>query len=132
MFPVGSPAPNQELQRLVGLVAKVIGRLPNPISITGHTDSLAYPVGAQYTNWELSIDRANACRRALIAAGVAPGQIRYVMGKADTEPLTADPADARNRRVSFVLLRDEKLFAAPGAQPMAVVHGRSPAAATHG
>jgi len=132
MFLLGSPSPNEELQRLVSVVAKVIRRLPNPISITGHTDSLAYPAGSQYSNWELSIDRANACRRALIAGGVAPGQIRYVMGKADTEPLTADPNDVRNRRVSFVLLRDHGLPGTTAAQPVTAVHGAGPRATGHG
>jgi chemotaxis protein MotB len=106
MFARGSPLPNPHLRELVGLLAQVIGKLPNRIVLTGHTDTIPYPPGAVYTNWELSADRANACRRALIEAGVAPDRIVEVLGKADTEPLiTQDPADPRNRRISFVLLR---------------------------
>ena len=106
MFARGSPLPNPHLRELVALVAQVIDKLPNRLVLAGHTDSIPYPPGAGYTNWELSIDRANACRRALIEAGVAPDRIADVIGKADTEPLIKDdPADPRNRRISFVLLR---------------------------
>ena len=120
MFPVGSPSPNEQMRQLMGLIAKVVKQLPNPISVTGHTDSLPYPAGAQYTNWELSSDRANASRRALIEGGLSPDRIKYVQGKAETEPLFKDnPADPRNRRISVVLLRDVPLDgAAPaGAAP---------------
>ena len=106
MFARGSPLPDPHLRELVGLVAQVINKLPNRIVITGHTDSIPYPANADYTNWELSMDRANASRRALIGGGVAPDRIAYVTGKADTDPLIKDnPADPRNRRISFVLLR---------------------------
>jgi chemotaxis protein MotB len=131
MFLVGSPQPNAALEKLVGLLAGVVAHLPNPIVITGHTDSLPYPPGAVYTNWELSIDRANACRRALIAAGLAPQQIMSVMGKADAEPLAADPADPRNRRISLVLLRDQT-WSRPGSTSIAAPPAPSPSKATHG
>jgi chemotaxis protein MotB len=113
MFPVGSPNPNQQMQELMSLIAKVVKQLPNPISVTGHTDSLPYPPGAQYTNWELSSDRANASRRALLDGGLTADRIKFVSGKADTDPLFKDPADPRNRRISIVLLRDVPLGSGP-------------------
>jgi len=126
MFPVGSPNPNQQMQELMGLIAKVVKQLPNPISVTGHTDSLPYPPGAQYTNWELSSDRANASRRALIEGGLTPDRIKFVSGKADTDPLFKDnPADPRNRRISIVLLRD--VPAGSGTAPTAPAPGSSAA-----
>lgn len=143
MFPVGSPNPNPQMEALMGLIARVVKTLPNPISVTGHTDSLPYPPGAQYTNWELSSDRANASRRALLAGGLTPDRIKYVTGKADTDPLFQDAADPRNRRISIVLLRDVPLdgiapaagaktgdaSAAPAAAPAAPA---APAPATTG
>jgi len=126
MFPVGSPNPNTQMQELMSLIAKVVKQLPNPISVTGHTDSLPYPPGAQYTNWELSSDRANASRRALIEGGLAADRIKYVSGKAETDPLFKDnPADPRNRRISIVLLRDVPLEAKTA--PTAPVPGSSAA-----
>ncbi len=125
MFPVGSPNPNKQMQELMSLIAKVVKQLPNPISVTGHTDSLPYPPGAQYTNWELSSDRANASRRALLEGGLTPDRIKFVSGKADTDPLFKDPADPRNRRISIVLLRDVPVGA--GTAPTAPAPGSSAA-----
>ncbi len=115
MFPLGSQQPNQKMEELMGLIARVIDKLPNPIAITGHTDSTPYPPGARYTNWELSMDRANAARRALVAGGLPPDRVTYVTGKADTEPVFTDPADPRNRRISLVLLRTAPPEAASGS-----------------
>ena len=84
----------------------MIAKLPNKISISGHTDAAPYPTDAGYDNWELSSDRANASRRALIDSGMAPDRISQVVGRADEDPLIAkDPLDPRNRRISIVLLR---------------------------
>ncbi|MBM3573354.1 MAG: chemotaxis protein MotB, partial [Alphaproteobacteria bacterium] len=80
MFPVGSAAPMEQTQRLLGLVAQAVKQLPNKVSITGHTDGLPYARGAAYSNWELSSDRANASRRALIASGVPEDRIATVVG----------------------------------------------------
>jgi chemotaxis protein MotB len=134
MFATGSPLPNPHLRELVGLAAQVINKLPNRIVITGHTDSIPYPPNSDYTNWELSMDRANACRRALLASGVAPDRIAYVTGKADTDPLIKDnPADPRNRRISFVLLRQAPatpVAGAPARTPPAAVAQTAPPRAT--
>jgi len=105
MFPLGSSSPNDNLRRLFGTIAQVVQRMPNRISVTGHTDATPYN-RANYSNWELSTDRANSSRRGLIEAGVPAARISYVVGKAEQEPLFADnPHDPRNRRISIVLLR---------------------------
>lgn len=106
MFPVGSARMYEETKGLFTLVTGVINKLPNLISITGHTDSTPYRAGASYDNWNLSADRANSSRKALIAAGLDPKRINHVTGKADTEHLIPDdPTSPRNRRVSIVLLK---------------------------
>ncbi len=124
MFPRGGTSMVDQAQKLMTLVAKVIERLPNKVSITGHTDSTPFSSNASYTNWELSTDRANASRRALLAAGVPAERIATVVGKADQEPLDSDdPTSAQNRRISIVLLReatqvaDAGLPAAPDGTP---------------
>ena len=107
MFASGSSAPADATRRLLSTVAKIVQNLPNSIAIAGHTDAVPFPRGAQYTNWELSSDRANAARRAMIEAGLPQARIARVVGRADTEPLIADnPNDPRNRRISIILLRD--------------------------
>jgi chemotaxis protein MotB len=120
MFPRGSSTMVDQAHQLMDLVAKVIERMPNQVSITGHTDSTPFSNNTSYTNWELSTDRANASRRALLAAGVPEERIATVIGKADQEPLIAeDPASAQNRRISIVLLR-ESLQLAGAAAPAGV------------
>ena len=87
-------------------IARELGKLPNHVVIGGHTDSQQYPNNA-YTNWELSSDRANAARRVMVSAphGLRPDQVRRVTGYADTMPVEGlDPKDARNRRISIVVL----------------------------
>jgi chemotaxis protein MotB len=109
MFPLGSAEMLDPAKKLMALVSQVVERLPNKISISGHTDSSAYPVGGRYTNWELSTDRANASRREFVADGVSPDRIARVQGLADTVPLVSgDRASPRNRRISIVLLREAK------------------------
>jgi len=108
MFPSGSALPLEHTRRLLGLVARVVSRLPNDVTIAGHTDSIPFPAETRYGNWELSADRANASRRVLIEAGLSPDRIARVEGQADTDPLFADdPASPRNRRISITLLREQ-------------------------
>ena len=107
MFPRGSSNMVDQARKLMDLVAKVVERMPNQVAITGHTDSTPFSNSVSYTNWELSTDRANASRRALVAAGVPEARIETVVGKADHEPLIAeDTASPQNRRISIVLLRE--------------------------
>jgi len=106
MYPSGSAEMLEPSKKLMALVTQVIQKLPNKISITGHTDATQYALSAKYTNWELSADRANASRREFLADGLAPNRIERVGGVADQDPLDKeDPAAPRNRRVSIVLLR---------------------------
>jgi chemotaxis protein MotB len=108
MFASGSAKMEDYTKKLLDLVAQVVARMPNKISISGHTDSTPYQSDNGYSNWELSADRANASRRELLAAGLAPDRIANVVGKADTDPLLPDdPSSPRNRRLSIVLLHEQ-------------------------
>ncbi|HUK07713.1 MAG TPA: flagellar motor protein MotB [Stellaceae bacterium] len=109
MFPLGSAQLDDAAQKLLMLVAQVVQKLPNKVSITGHTDATPYSWGRSYSNWELSADRANASRRALLNDGVPAERIDKVVGLADHDPLVKDdPRSPRNRRISIVLLREAK------------------------
>lgn len=117
MFPSGNVEPYERTRRLLEEVAKILVRLPNRISISGHTD--ANPVSGRpgYSNWELTSDRANAARRILESAGLSNDRIYQVVGKADSEPLfPEDPYMAANRRLSVVLLREAPVTP-PGFSP---------------
>jgi chemotaxis protein MotB len=107
MFPPGAAEPYERAVTLLDQVAKVILRLPNRISISGHTDSTPFVTPSGYSNWDLSADRANASRRVLQNAGVPNERIYQVSGKAGSEPLFPnDPYLVGNRRISIVLLRE--------------------------
>ncbi|MDH3912702.1 MAG: OmpA family protein, partial [Rhodospirillales bacterium] len=84
-----------------------IAQLPQKIAIKGHTDATPYVTDNGYSNWELSTDRANSSRRALVKAGLPSERIDSVAGRADQEPLRPDrPFDPQNRRISVILLRE--------------------------
>jgi chemotaxis protein MotB len=107
MFPLGSANMYDYTRALLGKVAEVVKLTKNKIAISGHTDARPYARGGNYTNWELSVDRANASRRALIDAGLPAERIARVTGNADTDLLIpADPISPRNRRISITLLQD--------------------------
>ncbi len=107
MFPSGSARMFDKTDKLMSLVAKTISELPNSISIRGHTDGKPFRGKGDYTNWELSADRANASRRVLLDNGYSAQKIANVVGKADTDHINKkDPLDDQNRRISIILLRD--------------------------
>ncbi len=108
MFPSGSAKMYDKTKNLILLAANAIKNMPNNISIRGHTDSYKYKEGADYTNWELSADRANATRRVLESSAIPQARLSNVMGKADTDNLVKDnPLDAQNRRITIILERED-------------------------
>jgi chemotaxis protein MotB len=103
-FETGSAQPTPILQNLLKILAPEAGKLPNPISIEGHTDSKPYSNSKVYGNWELSTDRANTARRLMEDNGVRPNQVVQVRGFADRKlrkPL--QPQDASNRRITLII-----------------------------
>ena len=114
MFPRGSSEMFGHLRAMLELVARVVNQLPQKISISGHTDATRFVDKSNYSNWELSADRALASRRVLERAGVPEKRIDRVVGRADQEPLNAaDPAAPANRRLSIILLREADTKAPP-------------------
>lgn len=104
-FEIGSAEVKPALTRLLGVVAQVIGALPNDVAVEGHTDSRQYTrQGRGYSNWELSADRANSARRVMEGSGLRARQIVRVVGFADHELiLNGDSLNAQNRRVSVIV-----------------------------
>ncbi len=129
MFPVGSAQMDEQARKLMSLVAQAVQRLPNKLSITGHTDSTQYGGARTYSNWELSADRANASRREFIANGIPADRIARVVGMADRDPLVpGDAAAPRNRRISVVLLREAAGVPKPAAEPVSAPTSAAPSA----
>ncbi len=103
MFEMGEAKLLAHGKKLLEIIAGEIGKLPFPAWIEGHTD--AYPYNKElYTNWELSVDRANSVRKELVAVGIPQDRIKRVIGFAATYPLIKeDPFSSLNRRVSIVI-----------------------------
>jgi chemotaxis protein MotB len=105
MFATGSWEMNERAKLLLQKVAPVLSKLPENISIAGHTDAAPYK-GDGMSNWELSSLRANATRRLLVEGGLEEQRFRSVTGNADRDPLIpADPLAAANRRIAILVLR---------------------------
>jgi chemotaxis protein MotB len=81
-----------------------LSTVPNRISIEGHTDAQPYSGAANYSNWELSTDRANAARRLMQTTGLRPNQVLQVRGYADQQlRVPSNPFDPSNRRISLIV-----------------------------
>jgi chemotaxis protein MotB len=108
-FDSGSAELNADGRDLLITLAHELGKLPNKLSIEGHTDSKPYPGTANYSNWELSTDRANAARRLMQVNGIGADQITQVRGFADMRLRKPDdPLDPSNRRISIIVQYIEK------------------------
>jgi chemotaxis protein MotB len=105
MFDVGSARLRDYTQSILHELAPYLSSVPNRISITGHTDARPYPGQGGYSNWELSADRANAARRALVSAGLPDEKIARVVGLSSSVLFDrADPQSPINRRISIVIM----------------------------
>ena len=103
-FPSGIAEPTGEGEEILVLLAGELSKLPNTLSVEGHTDSRPFSMKGVYTNWELSSDRANAARRLMQAHGIRPGQVSQVRGFADQRlRKPKDPEDPSNRRISVIV-----------------------------
>ncbi|MFZ0136039.1 MAG: flagellar motor protein MotB [Candidatus Sulfotelmatobacter sp.] len=103
-FDSGSAKLNADGRELLITLAQELGKLPNTLSIEGHTDSKPYAASGSYSNWELSSDRANAARRLMQSNGIRSNQVSQVRGFADQRLRKLDnPLDPANRRISLIV-----------------------------
>ena len=124
MFSSGSEKLKPYTRVILHEVAKTIAKnAANKISITGHTDVSAFGKGIieyetvdgevlrkQYSNWELSADRANAARRELVKGGMPLSQIGRVVGLSSTVLFDKkNPSSPINRRISIIVLNKATL-----------------------
>ena len=113
MFDTGSATLKPYTVSILHELATFIDQAPNKISITGHTDDAPYGSDQDYSNWELSADRANAARRALLGGGLVDDKIARVVGLAASVPFDkGDPGDPINRRISIIMMTKQAQDAA--------------------
>jgi len=103
-FDSGSSQPSAAGKELLMMLAQELGKLPNKISIEGHTDSKPFAGNGAYTNWELSADRANSARRLMQDNALRADQVSQVRGYADQRLRTPqNPMEPANRRISVIV-----------------------------
>jgi chemotaxis protein MotB len=112
-------------QELLALLAAELKTLPNQLLIEGHTDAAQYSSDTNYSNWELSADRANSARRLLQQDGVRADQVTQVRGFADQLlRVKSNPYDPSNRRISILVKNNDD------TAPPQLVHARVVSGAT--
>lgn len=125
MFASGSSHMKSYASNILLEIAKIINQVPNKISLTGHTDATRYSSLRGYTNWELSSERANASRRALVLGGLDEDKIAKVVGLSSTVLFDKEhPKSPINRRISLIVMnkqaeeallhKDEKMVESSG------------------
>ncbi len=79
------------------------------VTIDGHTVQSPEEKTGNYTDWELSADRANAARRSLVHYAVEAKYIERVTGYAGTKPLDGESPEAEsNDRITLSLTLGSK------------------------
>ncbi len=128
-FESGNAHPTEQCQELLERLAQELATLPNSILIEGHTDAQPYSGATEYSNWELSSDRANSARRLMQTSGLRSDQVKQVRGYADQRLRMPDnPTNPSNRRVSVIV---QYLVApAPAADPKTPLAKPEPAPAS--
>jgi chemotaxis protein MotB len=135
MFKTGSSEAEPQIRTILSALAPVINSLPNKVTINGHTDAQPFSGNRkQYTNWELSSERANAARFVLNHGGLGEDKIIRVAGLSASIPFNLkDPLDPMNRRISIMVMnkKTEKqiLEGTPVDKPANPKDGKAPAPA---
>lgn len=111
MFEPGSAIPLPHTVKFIKAITEVIKILPNNISLRGHTDSSTYSEKATYTNWELSVDRANVTRKIMKTSKFPDEQFKDIQGRADREHFDIqNPMAIANRRVTIMVLKQSQEY----------------------
>jgi chemotaxis protein MotB len=129
-FQSGSAKLSPSGVELLDLLAAQLRVLPNKLLIEGYTDAQAYSKTSDYSNWDLSADRANSARKLLQQGGVGPNQVSQVRGYADQMlRVPSNPFDPTNRRVSLIVQWQEASAPGENAAPVPGTANTGPARA---
>ncbi len=109
MFDLGSAHIKDYAKVILQEIGKVLNDVPNRITLSGHTDATPYSGGETgYSNWELSSDRANASRQALIQGGMDETKMLRVVGLSSAVMFDkSDPYNPVNRRISIIVMNKQ-------------------------
>ncbi|WAT17775.1 OmpA family protein [Aurantiacibacter sp. MUD11] len=113
-FEEGSARIEAASQSLVDEVARALSPcLGAVIEVTGHTDDS----GAEERNLQLSRERAEAVRAALVGRGI-PEEALSAKGEGSARPVDGlEPGDPANRRIEFRVISTQPLIPTPVDTP---------------
>jgi len=115
MFDSGGSNIKNHMREILYEIAGFLDTVPNRVSVSGHTDASPFTGREDYSNWELSADRANSARRTLEEGGLATAKIGRVEGLADSNLFTKDdPFSKTNRRISILVMNKKTEAALTG------------------
>ncbi|MBR7629022.1 MULTISPECIES: lateral flagellar motor protein LafU [Aeromonas] len=107
MYSRGSARISPFFRHMLMALAPIFQRVENRVMISGHTDSTPF-AGDNYSNWELSSDRAMMARRVLLAGGMPPERVGQVVAMSDTMlEDKADPQGSQNRRIELLVMTSQ-------------------------
>jgi chemotaxis protein MotB len=116
LFPSGGDEIAPEAYPGLQKLASAIEKIPNPVRLEGHTDSVPIKTPRFKSNWELSAARSIALLEILASRFGVPRPRMSIAGYADTAPVASNDTEegrARNRRADIILLNEQGLLAEP-------------------
>jgi chemotaxis protein MotB len=135
LFPSGEDQVSPEAYESIGKVAEAINRIPNPVRLEGHTDSVPIHTARFKSNWELSAARSIALLSLLSDRFKVPVERLSIAGYADTAPVDTNETEngrAKNRRCDIVILNETGVMGEPAkASPHHGGGETKPAAGAH-
>lgn len=134
-FPSGTDMIPTNTYDTVAKVGQIMEKLPNPVRLEGHTDSIPLRGGGRFrSNWELSAARSIAMMELLVSYCNIPRERLSIAGYAENAPIADNATDEgrrRNRRVDIVILNQTGLAAEPATANHAKAAPAKPAPAAH-
>ena len=115
-FPSGTDEIPPETYDTVAKVAEVLRRVPNPVRLEGHTDSVPINNSRFASNWELSAARSIAMMNLLAGRFQIQRERMSIAGYAENAPVAGNESEEgrqQNRRVDIVVLNHTGLQAEP-------------------
>lgn len=119
LFPSGEDVISPDAYEGLEKVAAAINKLPNPVRLEGHTDSVPIRTARFRSNWELSAARSIALLELLSTRFGVPRMRMSIAGYAESAPVASNETEegrARNRRADIVILNEQGVIAEPARQ----------------
>lgn len=117
-FPSGEATIATSGYASIGKIAEAMKKLPNPVRLEGHTDSVPIHNSRFPSNWELSVARGISMLTLLTEQFQVQKSQLSVAGYADNCPIGPNETEegrARNRRADIVILNKSGYELEPGA-----------------